>query len=168
MEGPLVFRWSGEAMEPLRHFVREANTRYVVGETYCMDEIHEASTKSRGHYFALIREGWLNLPDAEAERFPTTEALRKYALIRAGYRDERTIVCASRAEALRVAAFVRPMDPYAVVTVAEAVVRVWTAQSQSRRAMGKADFQASKDAVLAVIAAMLDVAPAQLRQASAA
>lgn len=164
MEGPLVFRWSGEAMEPLRHFAREADSRYVIGETYAMDEVQEASSKSRGHYFALIREGWLNLPEEEAERFPTTEALRKYALIRAGYRDERSIVCATKAEALRVAAFVRPMDPYAVVTVSEVVVRVWTAQSQSRRAMGKADFQASKDAVLEIISAMLDVTPAQLQE----
>jgi hypothetical protein len=81
------------------------------------------------------------------EEFPTAEVLRKKMLIRAGYADERSIVCASKAEAQRVAAFVKPMDEYAVVTVREAVVRVYTAQSQSIKAMGAKpfpDIQASR------------------------
>ena len=73
-------------------------------------------------------------------------------------------MAASRAEALRLAAFIRPMDEYAVVSASEAVVTVWTAQSQSLRAMGKERFKASKDAVLAAIETMLDLEPGTLGQ----
>src|SRR3546814_9642927 len=59
-------------------------------------------------------------------RFATPDHLRRWALIRAGYRDERSIVCASKAEAQRLAAFIKPMDDYAVVLVSEAVVKVCT------------------------------------------
>ena len=55
------------------------------------------------------------------------------------------------------AAFVRPMDEHAVVLISEAVVSVYTAQSQSFRAMGKERFQASKDAVLEALADMIGV-----------
>lgn len=80
------------------------------------------------------------------------EHLRKYALIRTGHRDERTIVCASKAEARRVAAFVKPLDEFALVLVNEASVSVYTAKSQSLRAMGKTAFQQSKDDVLGFLA----------------
>ncbi len=76
-----------------------------------------------------------------------------------GYRDERTLVASSRAEAQRLAAFVRPMDDYAVVTVECSLVRVLTAKTQNMRAMDKATFQASKDAVLDYIAEMIGVGP---------
>lgn len=104
----------------------------------------------------------MNLPEELAMRFPTEEALRKYALIKAGFADERSIVCADHIEAERVAAFVRPADTYAVVTVAGNVVRMFTAKSQSYRSMDKATFAASKRAVLDVLAALIGVTPAQL------
>ncbi len=75
-----------------------------------------------------------HLPEAVAERFPTPDSLRRFALIRTGHRDERSIACASKAEALRVAAFVQPMDDCAVVTVTGALVTVYTPRSQSMRA----------------------------------
>ena len=78
-------------------------------------------------------------------------------LIRAGYRDERTIVAASMAEAQRIASFVRPLDEYAVVQVHEATVSVYTAKSQSARAMGKAAFQQSKRDVLDALSEMIGV-----------
>ena len=63
------------------------------------------------------------------------------------------------------AAFVKPMDEFAIVTVSEAVVNVWTAKSQSVKAMGKKDFQASKDAVMAILAEMIGTARAALEKA---
>ncbi len=100
--------------------------------------------------------------------FPTAEHLRKFALIRCGYSDQRQIVCASKAEAQRVAGFVRPMDEYAVVTTSEAVVSVFTAQSQSRKAMGHRPFQESKNKVLDYIAGLLGVNRAEVPEARAA
>ncbi len=88
-------------------------------------------------------------------------------LVKCGYADERTVVCASKAEAERVAAFIKPMDNYAVVIFHEAVVKVYTAQSQSLKAMGKREFQESKEAVLAAIDRLLGVEPGATARAAA-
>ena len=144
-------------MHVLSGFQRQADQLFVIGETYRLAPVEDRSAASHRHYFAAINEAWQNLPEGMADEYPTPEHLRKAALIRAGYRDERSIVCANRAEALRVAAFIKPMDEYALVATSETVVRVYTAQSQSVRAMGKAEFQKSKDAVLDALAAMIGV-----------
>ena len=150
---PVAFRWDGEAMLPLHP--RIADKQYVVGEIYRLEPREERSQASHNFYFASIAEAHANLNDDLAERFPTPDALRKFALIRAGFRDERSIVAASKAEALRLAAFIKPMDAYAVVTVKDAVVVVYTAKSQSIKAMGKEDFEKSKAAVLDIVAQMI-------------
>jgi hypothetical protein len=163
MTRPLPFQWDGEAMRPTRGFARAADQEFVVGEVYTLTEAdHGRSGASHRHYFASVYEAWLNLPEIDAERFPTADHLRKYALIRAGYCDSREIVCASKTEAVRLGAFVKPMDPYALVAVAGPVVRVYTAKSQKPRAMGRKVFQESKDAVLGVLAGMIEVSREQL------
>jgi hypothetical protein len=159
---PLLCSWDGESFVPKHPKI--ADRHYVVGETYPLIVHEHRSGESHRHYFASIADAWGNLPEEIAERLPTSEHLRKYALIRAGFRDERSITCASKAEAQRIAAFIKPMDDFAIVTVTEATVTIYTAKSQSLRAMGKAEFQRSKDAVLDVIAKMIGVAPAALEQ----
>lgn len=152
---PLFFTWTGEEFQPIRRHAKECDARFTVGEVYALDEIQERSSKSHQQYFASIREVWLNLPDEAAQQFPTPEALRKFALIRTGFHDARSIQASSRAEALRIAAFLKPMDEFAIVTVTGSTVTVFTAKSQSYRAMGKADFQKSKSAVLEYIAGLI-------------
>ncbi|WP_262027110.1 hypothetical protein [Microvirga sp. Mcv34] len=159
---PIVFQWSGDAMVPHHRFQRECDASFVVGESYRLAVQEHRSQANHNHYFAAINEAWMNLPEVLAERFPTSEHLRKYALIKAGYRDERTFPCASKAEAQRLAAFIRPMDDFAIVTTAEAVVTVWTAKSQSKAAMGKQVFQESKNKVLDVLAEMIGIQPETL------
>lgn len=149
----LDFSWDGDAMIP--RVPRLADKHYVVGLSYRLVPHEERSMRSHRYYFASITEAHKNLPEHLAERFATPDALRKYALIRAGYRDERTFVASSKAEAVRLATFVRPMDDYAVVAVREATVTVYTAKSQSVKAMGKAEFRASLDKVLDVLAGMI-------------
>lgn len=161
---PVLFTWDGESMVAQRRFQSVCDKQYAVGEVYSMIPQEARSRASHNHYFASIEAGWLNLPDHEAERFPTAEHLRKYALIKSGFADERSIVCASKAEAERIGAFIKPMDHYAIVVVREATVKVYTAQSQSNKAMGKKVFQGSKDAVLDVIARLVGVKPAELQQ----
>jgi hypothetical protein len=156
---PVVCNWDGDAFVPQPRFARVCDKAFTIGEDYPLVVHENVSAATRGHYFACLAECWRNLPEDVAERFPSVEHLRKFALIKSGYADERSIVCASKAEAQRVAAFVRPMDEYAVIVVSESVVKVFTAQSQSQRAMGKATFQASKDAVLAYAASLIGVAP---------
>lgn len=152
---PLKYRWSGEVMEPLVPSV--ANAQFTAGETYRLEVWEERSANSHNHYFAALNEGWLNLPDIFTGQFPTSEHLRKWLLIRTGHRDERTIVTGSKAEARRLAAFIRPMDEFAVVQVHEASISVFTAKSQSARAMGRAAFQKSKSDVLDALAEMIGV-----------
>lgn len=158
---PLTFTWDGEAMVP--KVPRLADKYFVVGEVYPLIVHEERSINSHRHYFASVHDAWQNLHEDYAADFATSEHLRKYALIKAGYCDRRSIVCASKAEAVRFGAFVKPIDEFAIVTVSEATVTVYTAQSQSMKAMGKVDFQASKTAVLDIVSAMIGVKPAQLK-----
>lgn len=157
-EAPILCVWSGEEMRPAsRYWASRADEQFVVGERYAIEVQRERSYASHRAYFASLGEAWANLPDHLAERLPSVEALRKYALIQTGYRDERSIVCSSKAEAARLAAFIRPMDDFAIVSVSEAVVVVQTAKSQSFRAMGKQVFQRSKDDVLNYVASLIGV-----------
>lgn len=162
MTAPLIFTWDGEAMVP--KVPRLADKFFVVHETYRLAVQEERSAVSHNHFFASLEEAWLNLPEDMAEHFPSADHLRKYALIKAGFCDERSIVCASKAEAQRVAAFIKPMDTYAVVLVREATVQVFTAKSQSHKAMGKAVFQDSKQKVLDIVSAMVGVKADELKQ----
>lgn len=159
-----MFSWDGESMVPLKGFQKRCDETFYVGERYRMEVQEERSMRSHRHYFASIHEAWLNLPEDKAERFPTSEHLRKWALIKTGYRDERSIVAASKAEAQRIAAFVRPIDEYAVVVVRDACVLVYTARSQSVKAMGKKDFTGSKEAVLDVLATLVGTSAQSLQE----
>lgn len=160
---PVLCRWSGEAMEPASpYWAKVADQQWVVGERYAIEVHEERSSASHRAFFAAVRECWMNLPEAFARQFPTETHLRKYALVKAGFRDERTIVASSKAEARRIAAFVEPLDEFAIVSVSGSAVVVLTAKSQSMKAMGKAEFQRSKDAVLDILAEMIGVSPRAL------
>jgi hypothetical protein len=163
---PMPFKWTGATMVPLQP--QRAESFFDVGERYVLVQHQERSQSSHNHEFGWLREAWVNLPDNLAERFPSEEHLRKWALIRAGYSDSQTITCNSKAEAQRVAAFIRPIDEFSVVIVAGPTVTRYTAKSQSRRAMGGADFQRSKTLIMEVIAKLLGVDPENLAQVRAA
>jgi hypothetical protein len=141
-----------------------ADRHFVVGSVYRLEAIEERSATSHRQYFAAVNEAWKNLPDDAAAQFPTPDHLRKFALIRCGYRDERSIACSSRAEAVRVAAFVQSMDNFAVVIPIGNVVTVYTAKSQSMRAMDRKTFQESADRVLAYVAELIGAAAKDRRE----
>jgi hypothetical protein len=162
---PIACRWDGEAFVPLPRLARLADEHYAIGEVFHLVVEKERSPKSHRHYFAMIKEAWENLPKDEL-RFPTPDHLRKWALIRSGYCDERQIVCATKAEAARWMPILAAADTYSVVAVRGPIVTVYTAKSQSVKAMGSKDFQASKDAVLALCADMISVEVAQLDRAA--
>lgn len=160
---PVQLIWQGDGFTPANGFwSRICDKIFVVGERYMLAEHHERSGNSHRHYFAAVHDAWMNLPEDQAERYPTSEHFRKTALIRTGFRNERSLVAASNAEALRIAAFIRPVDEYAIVIVKGCVVIEYTAKSQSQKAMGKEDFQASKQAVLDWCAEQIGVPPEQL------
>lgn len=165
MNAPILFKAIEDGvLVPTKRFEQVATRHFEAGKHYLMDEVQERSAASHNHFFASMHEAWANLPEEHAERFQTAEHLRKFCLIKAGYADQRQIVCASKAEAQRFAAFIRPMDDYAIVVATEAVVTVYTAKSQSMKAMGKKDFQTSKDRCLEIAWGMVGITPAEAAQ----
>lgn len=157
MEQPIIYRWTGEKFEPSTNYQAHlAGQRYAEGDLVALTEFHQRSKISHDHYFAVIHEAWLSLPEELSRDFPNEEVLRAHALIRSGYANKRQLVCRSNAEAARVAAFLRPSAPLAIVEAEGCVVTEWTAESQAYRAMGKKRFQESKDAVLGWIEGLLE------------
>lgn len=163
---PLPFIWNGEAMEVRKGFQRQADEHFVIGETYRLAPVEDRSDATHKHEFAFVREAWNTLPERYADQFATPEHLRKAALIATGFYHEAIVDAGTNAAALRVAAFMRAKDEFARVVVRGPLVVERTAKSQSYRAMGKADFQASKTAILEWIAGLLDVSPDALRAAA--
>lgn len=159
-------RWSGEAFEPLDRFKRKADEQYTVGEVYAIDAQQPRSKASHSHYFACVHEAWKNLPETIASQFPDAETLRKYALIKTGYSDQWSYVCGNKTEARRLAAFLRPLEEFAVITATEATVTMYTARSQSGRAMGREEFQKSKDDVLNFLSELIGTSVTDLKKAS--
>jgi hypothetical protein len=161
---PLRYEGEGEFQAPTGHWCKRADAEFVIGEVYQMAEIEHRSWASHAHEFAWLKEAWLQLPDDVAPLYPSPEHLRKRALIEAGYYHETAIDCGSNAAALRVAAYVRAKDEFALAIVRGPLVIERTAKSQSRRAMGKQDFQESKSAIMDVIAEMIGTTPDDLQR----
>lgn len=155
MNTPLDYLWDGEGMMVLSRHQNAADQQFTIGQRYRLEVFEERSINSHNHQFAAIAETWSNLPDELAARYPTPEHLRKAALIATGWCDTHTLVCASKAEAIRVAAFMRPSDEFAVIVAKEATVTRYVAKSQSLRAMGKDDFTKSKSDVLDYVSALI-------------
>ncbi len=165
---PIPFEWSGDAMIPAPGFRKRCDEQYVVGERYTLEVIEDRSSATHRHLFAAIRECWMNLPEKLALQYPTPDHLRKHALIVAGFCDSRTHICKSRAAALEVARFVQPIDSYAMVVARGCTVTVFTAKSQAMRAMPRAEFQASKTAILDFCASLIGTTPGELAKAGEA
>lgn len=159
---PLRFLWDGEAMKPIARHQWLCDRRFVVGEFYSLVEQEERSAISHNHQFAWLHEAWLNLPEEIATQFPTETHLRKRALIDAGFYDELAVDAGSNAAALRVMQAFKQIDDFALVFVRGPVVIRRTAKSQSVRAMGKDDFQRSKQAVLEIVSGLIGVKPEEL------
>jgi len=149
MAAPINVTWDGESFTPANRFMaRKCDERFVVGQSYTLDEVHERTRQTHAHYFAALHEIWQSLPDHMAEQFPTEEKLRKYALIKCGFHTMTQHVCQSSAEAQRLAAAIRPYDDYQLVVAKDNIVTVYNALSQDMRHMDKKAFQESKEAVL--------------------
>lgn len=158
----LTFTWTGEAMEPLPGLAAYADSIYVIGERYRLIEEAERSTKSHNHEFAWLNTAFKTLPETVAHNFPTKDHLRKRALIEGGFFHEEIIDAGSAAAAERVAASFRRRDDFLLVIVRGPVVVIREAKSQNHRSMGHEEFQASKTAVMEIVANMIGVTPQQL------
>lgn len=162
---PLMFQWDGEAMVPAsRYWSRQADEHFVVGRRYRLVEEADRSEVSHRHEFAFLRTAWASLPDELLAQYPNSEILRKHALIAKGFCTMVQHACPTQAEAERLAAILRPINVYAVVIRRGNVVTIYHAVSQSKRAMGAAQFQQSKQAILEFVGDLLGVAPETIGQ----
>ena len=157
MDMPIIYRWTGEGFQPSTNYQAHlAGQRYEEGQLVALTEFYQRSDKSHDHYFATLHDMWLNMPEVLSQEFPNEHVLRAHALIRTGYCNKRQLVCRSAKDAERIAAFMRPSSPLAIIEVNGCVVTEWTAESQAYRAMGKKRFQESKDAVLGYVHGLLE------------
>lgn len=150
---PLTCDWDGEVFRPLHQ--RRADNYLTVGERYSLVQYEDRSAATHNHQFAWLHDAWQNLPEDLADQYPSPEHLRKRALIDAGYYDETIIDAGTKAAAERVATAIQAIDTFALVFVRKCFVIRRTAKSQSRRAMKKEEFQASKTAIMEVIDALV-------------
>ena len=157
---PMYFSWDGEAMVPKKP--RLADRYFVVGQDYRMVEENERSQASHNHEFAWLTEAWQQLPDDISDLYPSPEHLRKRALIDAGFYNEQIIDAGSKAAALRVASGIQSREPFSLIIVRGPLVVIRSAQSQSRRAMGKVRFEESKRAIMEVISNLVRVESTEL------
>lgn len=157
---PMKFRWQGGAMVPI--VPRAAHELYQEGDSYLLAPWEPRSGASHRHFHASLNEGWSNLPERIAGRFPSPEHLRKFLLIRTGHYHEHTVVYDTPADAERAAAIARPLDEFAVVSVEDRTVTVYIAKSSSARSMSKAEFQKAKSDVLDALADLIGVERAEL------
>lgn len=162
-----IFIWDEAAGAMVAKWPKLAASRFDNGADYLLAPVEHRSDQTHKHEFAWIREAWLNLPEALADEYASPEHLRKRALIMAGFYVETILDVGSHAAALRVAQFARGEDEYAVAVVRGGVVVVRKAKSQSKRTMDKAEFQASKTAILDIIAGMIGVSSETLNKQDA-
>ena len=159
---PVEYEWDGEAMKPLPRFAKTCDKQFVVGERYNLEVIEERSGATHRHYFACLHDAWLNLPHDLAERFPTSERLRRWALIKTGFANEQSMVCETVVDAARFASMLGRMNDDAVIVTKGRTIKVYTAKSQSMRSMDKVEFQKSKIAVLDLVAEMIGTSATEL------
>lgn len=124
-------------------------------------EPKQRSHQTHNHYFAAIHDAWENLPEAISGEFPSPQHLRAYALIRTGHCTVNKMVCRTNRDAIEASAFIGKLDDFAVCDVAENVVTVYRAHSQSYKAMGRDLFRKSKEDVLGFLSQLIGADVAQ-------
>jgi hypothetical protein len=174
---PVVYKWcmvdvldgAGEvhatwAMVPTPRYEGLAYKQYAAGEEYALTLLEARSRASHNHFWASLQNGFDNLPDNIAARFPSVEHMRAFLLIECGWCDEVEFDLASESEAKKLAARTRTESPYARIHRHNRTLIVRYPKSQSAKAMGKADFEASKKATLDLLEGMIGVPLGSLSQ----
>jgi len=155
MSRPITFKWQDGVMTPLRRFAKACAQEFVEGQFYTLVTEYERSQVSHNHFFASVHEAWINLPEDIGEDFKSEDHFRKWVLIKAGYYDLEQVLFTTNDDARNAAALVRKKDSYAIVAVTENIVSVFTAKSQSKRAMKGKEFQACKEKCFTVMSKLI-------------
>jgi hypothetical protein len=162
----LLFQWDGESLVPANQvWAGRADRDLVVGEKYMVAEYSDRTKRSHDHFFAAVDEAFQNLPESVADRFRDSEHMRKIALVECGYYTETIQHFTTKQDAIRAAALAT--EDGAVVSVYRTYCIKRVPMSQSYRAMGKAQFQESKDKVLQWISDLIGVQRDELEKQAA-
>jgi len=156
----VTFLWNGTHMAPLPRFIPLCNKQFVAGQEYPMEIVEDRSMDSHRQYFAAVHDGWMNLGEADTERFKSSEHLRAWALVHTGFCTETDYPCDNYKEALLAARIIRSRSAYSVIKISGDVVKVFDPESQAiygPGAMKPKRFQESKVAVLGLIESMTGV-----------
>lgn len=145
------------AMVPIARYAGVADRQFAEGEEYPIAPVEPRSRASHNHYFAALGNGFDNLPEAFAARFPTPEHLRHWLLIETDWCDEFEFEMASQKQAEKLAARIRADAPFARINIMGNTVIRRDAKSQSAAAMGKEAFEASKKDVLDLLEHIIGV-----------
>jgi len=143
------------AMVPHQKYANVAKRQFADGETYTLQPAEERSMASHNQYFAALNDYYDNLPEKIEARWPSADHFRRWLLVETGWFDEKEFDMASEKHATALRTFIRTEDRYARIGGSGSKVIVRRARSQSLVAMGKADFEASKKAVLELAEAMV-------------
>lgn len=166
---PLPFEWNGEAMIPSERFRALAKRQFVKGRSYVLEPHDPVTHKERGFYFASIKEAHDNLSPEAVANYPTPEDLRKWALIKAGWRHENFTVCESADQAAMLAAFLRKLPGHKIIDLRDNVVRLYLARSQKigdpdDGYMTQEEWKKSKQDVLDVLSQTIGVTRRELEK----
>ena len=156
-DGAAVRAW---AMVPQQRYHNVCQRQFAAGEAYPLQVVEERSMASRKQYFAAVNEGFKNLPESIAARFPSAEHLRKWLLIETGWHEEKEFECASAKHAKALCTFIRTEDDYVRISNPKnrpPLVIIRKARSQALASMGKALFEQSKKDVLDLLESMVNV-----------
>lgn len=145
------------AFVPIPRYAAMSARQFALDAEYPIAPVEPRSRASHNHYFAALHEGFLNLPEKFAARFPSEDHLRHWLLVRTGWCDETEIETASPKEARKLAMEWRLRDSYAVIQAIGRKVIIRWAKSQDHRSMGKQAFQDSKKDVLEFLSQIIGV-----------
>lgn len=171
MDDLIRLRFSRGQLSPVGTHAAAALAALDEGEIVYAGLERQRSEPSHRHFFAVIANAWRHLPESLASEVwaKSSESMRKHALIATGFCNVKTMALRSRKEAVLAASYMLQMGTlahgYAIASVDQDCVLVWTPESQSRATMGAKRFQQSKQAVMDWIAAQIGVDAAQLEQA---
>lgn len=168
---PVIFVWrdvdfvdhedgvvrSGMAMVPVKRYENFAARQFVAGNTYRLGPSEVQSEASRGHFFICIHLAWENLPEDVTPRWRDETHMRRWILIEKGWYHESEFVVADRDTALQLATYIEARNRYARFAVIDNKLIVREAMSQSPKAMGKNNFERSKQDVLGFLTNLLGI-----------
>lgn len=161
---PVMFVWNGQVMTPLPRFQRLCDAQFAVHEEYPLIPLEERSQASHNHYFAALTEAYMNLAEEYAQEFDSVEHLRAWCLCKAGFCTQTRYVLNTAEDARQMREALKEQSKSTIVKVAGNVCTVFAPLSQSRPAMKKEPFEASKHEVLAIAASMARTTPAELKK----